>query len=175
MCMVTQVLPHFQQASLSLSEWRPHRDILNPNQQVSGQPAGSFPKLCCVTGLFVDVLCCCTCPVLQINISSVCWHGVADASCVREVPESLWPPSWNNGQWGRWSQHFSIWQHRRWGLLHLFSQLVACNIVNFTIRMKCSQLLMGHIILNCVHACFEKLKDENWYLLTLKWPYHPVF
>lgn len=66
-----------------------------------------------VSRLFVHILFCFCFPLLKIY-SSVRWHGVADTSCVREVPKPFWPPSWNSGQWGHRSWHLSIWQHRRW-------------------------------------------------------------
>lgn len=79
----------------------------------------------CVSPLCVDILFCFCFPFLK-TYSSVRWHGVADTSCVREVPKPFWPPSWNSGQWGHRSWHLSIWQHRRWWLLHALALPVEC-------------------------------------------------
>lgn len=98
------------------------------------------PKSCHYTVCWCNL---CWCVILvHVNISSVCWHGMADTSCVREVPKPLWPTSWNSGQWGHWSWDLSIWQHRRWALLHgTLSELLcfcssACSCLHLAQRQR---------------------------------------
>lgn len=100
-----------------LMEWWPLRDIWSQNQRVSRKTYSENSQNSCHYTVCWHILCWCVI-LLHVNISSVCWHGMADTSCVRKVPKPFWPTSWNSGQWGHWSWYLSIWQHRRWSLLH---------------------------------------------------------
>lgn len=98
-------------------EWWPLRGIWSQNQRVSRKTYSENSLNSCHYTVCWHSLCWCVI-LVHINISSVCWHGMADTSCVREVPKPIWPTSWNSGQWGHWSWDLSIRQHRRWSLLH---------------------------------------------------------
>ena len=112
------------------------------------------------------------CVFSQTYISSVCWHGVADTSCVREVPKSCWPSAWNIGQWGHWSWHFGIWQHRRWWLFACSSS--ACGMRCVTLFWRLLETTKSLFIIKAPRFWSLTESREQWCTTASPhtWPKH---
>lgn len=141
---------HLNQVTLCCMGWPLHTDTLIPNNRVSWQFIVKTHNLCvslaCDGKSSVAVV-----HVPWIYISSVCWHGVADTSCIREVSKQIWTPAWNSRQWGHWSWCLSIWQHRRWWLL----PVLICGLCYVTLFWNVSSVIGGAPFSSAYSAQFK--------------------